>query len=180
MRDRRRADVDGVGGHARRRVGQRAIGCDAESPGDGSSEVGSLVDDGGDPSAVLLPPPRNVFGLSDVATTDQYHVERHAVCSLVVVQPSFTAAAIAPMCGARSWRLTRICWMAACAVLIAASTPRLPEASPTIKTGDWCMRVASPRRRLRSILKNSLRSRGRAARYRAPGRCSRWRVPGTR
>src|SRR5215468_307590 len=158
MRDRRRADVDGVGGHARRRVGQRAIGCDTESRGDGISEVGPLVDDAGDPGAVLLHPSRNVFGLSNVATTDQYHVERHAVCSLEVVSPSFTAVAIAPMCSARSWLLTRICWMAACAVLIAASTPRLPEASPTIMTGDWCTRVASPRRRLRSILKNSLRS----------------------
>src|SRR5215472_3182796 len=136
------------------------MGCDAEPFGDGSGEVGPWVDDGGDPGAVLLHPSRNVFGLSDVATTGQYHVERHSVCSLEVIQPSFTAVVIAPVCGVRSWLLKRICWMAACAVLIAASTPRRPEASPTIRTADWWMRVARPRRRLRSILKNSLRSRG--------------------
>src|SRR5262249_28809653 len=35
----------------------------------------------GDWSGVLLYASRNVFGLGDVATTGQYHVERHAVCS---------------------------------------------------------------------------------------------------
>src|SRR5262249_27773707 len=80
-RVRWRADVDGVGGHARRRAGQRAIGGGAEPLGDGSSEAGPPVDGGGGPSAGFVDPSRDVFGLGGVGTTGQDHVERHAVCS---------------------------------------------------------------------------------------------------